>query len=268
MKRLQREIERIVGPLYASEWRKNRMREELLAHWSRLYDEELARVRDENRALDAARARFGDAAEISRTLQQSVPLVERVLFVRLPGGGWIERRADESAVGHILRVARWQVAWMTAANAGLVVVIAAIGQFVNRRPLPEKPPLANVAAFLGVCTLVNAVVVVAMPLGCEWMRRHADLYRVAARAERHKHACIVLVLVVSLAALGAGAAAAVAGLFEPLLGIPIVDITSFWLVVGIAGLVTLPLVIIQAWQQADAARRFEACCAADLDAAE
>jgi hypothetical protein len=78
------------------------MREELLAHLGAIYDQELTRLHDPAAALEAAADRFGDPAELSHELQNSLPAHERVNY-------FIERlvgyRAPESAPHFSFRMA-------------------------------------------------------------------------------------------------------------------------------------------------------------------
>jgi hypothetical protein len=78
-------VERIVRPVNAAERRKLRMRQELLAHLQATADEERGRSPgDERAAIERAKLRLGEPAELTRMLRQSVPVLERVLFARLP----------------------------------------------------------------------------------------------------------------------------------------------------------------------------------------
>jgi hypothetical protein len=65
-------VERAVRPVRASTPRKAKMRKELLAHVSDVYEEE-AKVGDEQVALARTQERFGPAAELTGQLQASVP---------------------------------------------------------------------------------------------------------------------------------------------------------------------------------------------------
>jgi hypothetical protein len=69
-------VERAVRPVCASTSRKRKMREELLAHVSDVFEEESARLGDELAALARTQERFGQAAELTVLLQASVPRVD------------------------------------------------------------------------------------------------------------------------------------------------------------------------------------------------
>ena len=66
-------VERIVRPVRASTPRKRKMREELLAHLSAIYDQELAKLGKPASALEAASRRLGDPAELARELEDALP---------------------------------------------------------------------------------------------------------------------------------------------------------------------------------------------------
>ena len=85
-------VERAVRPVRAGTPCKRKIREELLAHLTEIYDEELARLHDPAAAIDAAARRFGDPAELSRELEAALPFHERIShFVER----WFAWRAPE-----------------------------------------------------------------------------------------------------------------------------------------------------------------------------
>lgn len=71
-------VERAVRPVRATLARKRRMREELLSHLAGIFKEEAAKVGDEQAALRRAGERFGDPAQLSSQLQESVPRWDRL----------------------------------------------------------------------------------------------------------------------------------------------------------------------------------------------
>ena len=73
-------VERAVRPVQAGPKRKLRMREELLAHLTSIYDEEVARLGDEAAARAEAARRFGDPAALTSDLQATVTFPERLDF--------------------------------------------------------------------------------------------------------------------------------------------------------------------------------------------
>jgi hypothetical protein len=70
-------VERSVRPVQASTPRKGKMREELLAHVTAVFEEEAARLGDERLALERTEQRFGNLGELSGQLQGSVPVNDR-----------------------------------------------------------------------------------------------------------------------------------------------------------------------------------------------
>ena len=102
MRELMVHVERAVRAVHASPARKQRMRQELLAHLTGLVEEEKARGGDERQALARALQRFGDPAGLSQDLQASVPRPERWLsrlFFRGPGESGLRYGARIAALG-------------------------------------------------------------------------------------------------------------------------------------------------------------------------
>jgi hypothetical protein len=106
-------VERAVRPLRASTSRKRQMREELLAHVSGVFEEEFAQLRDDRAALERTALRFGNPAEVTSQLQESVPASDGIMRF------W-EGRPEESTLRGALRLA-----WVTGAF-GLVIFGAAM----------------------------------------------------------------------------------------------------------------------------------------------
>jgi len=131
LRRMRRRVEEAVGPIRASQTRKDRMREELYAHLhdSAEYEveETFERVPREEAALNAI-DRLGDSAELRARLEDAVPPVERIMFVNLPGLASVEswllarfgRREGES-------MARWAA----RLAAGYLIVLLFIALVVN-----------------------------------------------------------------------------------------------------------------------------------------
>ena len=92
-------VERAVRPVKASLPWKMKVREELIAHLTAVYEDELLRGGDETAASIMSVKRFGDPDEISRTLQKSLPASERfasfmdALLEPRSGESWIRLTA-------------------------------------------------------------------------------------------------------------------------------------------------------------------------------
>jgi hypothetical protein len=74
--RLKSLVERAVRPVQASNHHKWKVREELLAHVTAVFEEE-ARLGEERLALERTAQRFGNPAELAGQLQESVPTSDR-----------------------------------------------------------------------------------------------------------------------------------------------------------------------------------------------
>jgi hypothetical protein len=96
--RLKIIVERAVRPVRASTARKRKMREELLAHVVGVFEEEGGRLGDERAALERAALRFGNSAEVTSQLQESVPASDSIIRF------W-EGRPGEATLWILLRLA-------------------------------------------------------------------------------------------------------------------------------------------------------------------
>jgi len=70
--RLKIIVERSVRPVRASVYCKRKMREELLAHVSAVFEEESVKLGEEQAALERTELRFGNPVELTSALQESV----------------------------------------------------------------------------------------------------------------------------------------------------------------------------------------------------
>ena len=77
------------------------MREELLAHLTAIYDEEMAKLNDSAAALAETNRRFGDSGKLAHELEISLPWSERISFAVERHFGW---RAPESAARYCVRL--------------------------------------------------------------------------------------------------------------------------------------------------------------------
>jgi ATP-dependent Clp protease ATP-binding subunit ClpC len=102
--RLKIIVERAVRPVRASIGRKRKMREELLAHVVGVFEEESAKFGDEQAALQRTALRFGNPAEVTGQLQESVPAGDSI-------ARFFEGRPGEAAMWLPIRIACWAIAW-------------------------------------------------------------------------------------------------------------------------------------------------------------
>jgi len=77
--RLKIIVERSVRPVRASIYCKRKMREELLAHVSAVFEEESVKLGEEQAALERTELRFGNPVELTSELQESVSAKDVIL---------------------------------------------------------------------------------------------------------------------------------------------------------------------------------------------
>jgi hypothetical protein len=94
-------VERTVRPVRVSSSLKRKMREELLAHVSAVFEEEAAKLGNERVALERTAERFGNPADLTGQLQGSVPACDFLL--RFLEG--LAHRPGESALRRAVRYA-------------------------------------------------------------------------------------------------------------------------------------------------------------------
>jgi hypothetical protein len=131
-------IERIVRPVRARTPRKRKMREELLAHLSVIYDQELAKLHTPAAALEAASRRLGDPTELSSELEAALPYYERI-------GNFIERWFAWRAPESIARYA-WRQAVLTFYILALVFPLLAAAVILRYSWIPDTKTLVRVLA--------------------------------------------------------------------------------------------------------------------------
>lgn len=125
-------IEQAVGPVRGSDARKDRMREELAAHLAASWQEECGR--DEGDAPEErVLRRLGPIDELTRSLQDSVPRLERWLFTPLPGSDRmdrmdrrLQRSEGETPFRHAARIATVMIAVLATLELAVVPLAIAI----------------------------------------------------------------------------------------------------------------------------------------------
>jgi hypothetical protein len=91
-------VERAVRPVLASTYHKRKMREELLSHVSEVFEEESVKLNDVRAALEQTALRFGNPADVTGQLQESVPASDGIRR-------YCEARPGESMLRGALRFA-------------------------------------------------------------------------------------------------------------------------------------------------------------------
>lgn len=100
MEALRIHVERLVRPIRAYGGRKNKMREELLAHLEQRVSDARERGLAEDDAIALAIEGMGDPAQLRAELQATIPTIERLSFVHLPVDAldaWFDKRDGETA---------------------------------------------------------------------------------------------------------------------------------------------------------------------------
>jgi ATP-dependent Clp protease ATP-binding subunit ClpC len=144
-------VERAIRPVRAGIARKRKMREELLAHVVGVFEEEAARLGDDRVALERTALRFGNPAEVTIQLQESVPTGDR---------------SGASAL--------WRAAQLAAAFGALGFVPLGIGLLIHGPPRgSEWLTVPLMMAFLAFCsTLLTHGMRQSLlgPAGPSWLR--------------------------------------------------------------------------------------------------
>lgn len=126
MNALKIHVERIVRPIRASVKRKNRMREELLAHLIAGYKDERKEMGSDEEAIEQVIERLGAVEAVRRDLETTVPKLESIGCIRiLPGMDAIlrnEKRSGESTWRYAARGATYIAVFLTP-----VIIIASAG---------------------------------------------------------------------------------------------------------------------------------------------
>ncbi len=143
-------VEQVVRPLRASVPRKRKLREELLAHLSAIYEEEKSTHRDPAAALKAAAERFGNPDTLAGEFSRDVPLYERIGFYLERWLGW---RAPESAAQYTFRIAI-QMAVFTAANCCFLAAVIARKAGWTAGTLHSVAPIAGFLFLLPLDTFL------------------------------------------------------------------------------------------------------------------
>jgi hypothetical protein len=152
-------VERAVRPVRASTSRKRKMREELLAHVSGVFEVESAGLGDDRLALARTAQRFGDPAEVTSHLQETVPWIDRMAWLVVPPL-WC-RRPEESrwrfAVRQCLELSFFLL-WTGTGGSILLLGITFLAIPEMRQSLVPARELPLLLGGAGIGLLVSIVV--------------------------------------------------------------------------------------------------------------
>jgi ATP-dependent Clp protease ATP-binding subunit ClpC len=185
MKELMVPVERAVRPVQAAAARKRRMRRELLAHLTGIYEQERARG-DESQALARALRRFGNPADLARELQASVPRPERWEVGLV---GLFRRRPGEGGFRPALRLAALVAVFVFAALFLIPLVRVAAGD-----------DWSDVRIGLAPQAVVTGYVFLSVFAGCGLCRALADRLGAAALLRASAYGVVILLVGVALVA--------------------------------------------------------------------
>jgi hypothetical protein len=157
---LEKLVERIVQPARASRSRKRDMQRELVAHVLAVFEEERVRLGDEQSALQRTVLRFGEPAELSDELQQSITVVGHA--------GWLLEVVCGFLLGcRMLKHDRLYNIFLALIGVnllcGLCLLIFLLGMPPDARPwmrIPQwsLPPLALIHGFYLLAITVTLAV--------------------------------------------------------------------------------------------------------------
>ena len=139
-------VERVVRPVAAGPRRKQRMREELLAHLTGIYEEELAKLGAAPAAQSETVRRFGEPAMLTADLQHSVSWRDKIDARLNRAFGW---RPGESPVRLSARLAG-----LTALLILMFLALTLMGAKVGRTDdptVPSTPALLRLFGALLAC---------------------------------------------------------------------------------------------------------------------
>jgi hypothetical protein len=162
-------VERAVRPVRASTSRKRKMREELLAHVVGVFAEESAKLGDERAAVERTALRFGNPAEVTSQLQESVPARDAV------------RRYWEGRPGEPAWRTAIRLAWVSGTFALVVAVsFLAVASFTvgSVGAWPREALILSLCAVLAIPAWLSGLVFLTSfmekalygPAGRSWLK--------------------------------------------------------------------------------------------------
>jgi hypothetical protein len=150
LRKLKIVVEQAVRPVEASVFCKRKMREELLAHVSDVFEEEAAKLGEEQAALERTALRFGNPVELTSQLQESVSASDVIL-----------RFVESSALQHGRSPYRRAVRNASVALFAFAVLFLSSNSW--HASMTECPFILAVPVFVFCLTLLT-----------DWMRQALD----------------------------------------------------------------------------------------------
>ncbi len=256
MSDLRKFVERIVRPIQGSQGRKNRMRADLLAHFERLVEDEQRAPEGAEGALERARVRLGDAAELISQLQDTVPAWERWACWPVPGLRHLERQPSESMSHFLARQIRFQLIAGSLAWGGMIAAAVAMGS-----PVARKSPLTGIA----IAILVQGYLTGALLL-TDATRRCCQAWPGAGPSQRRLLTLRLGTFALAHAGLAALLTIVILSAMDRTAGGMVFSPATVWGSGGFAALASLPLLAVQAWSAGRQVRQFDNWDGLDLSA--
>jgi hypothetical protein len=154
---LRKQVERAVRPVLATEQRKLRMREELLAHLTAIFVEEHQQLGDETAALAKSRGRFGNPADLTTELNRSVGPWQRFAAAGEHWERWLDKTFAKKKDESLSRYAMRSLMSSTVLAIGMMVEVCGIVWTIGGLPdsgtlfmLPRLFPLMFVSQWSNV----------------------------------------------------------------------------------------------------------------------
>ena len=169
MEQLRIHVERIVRPVRAAAGRKNKMRNELLAHLVQKAEALIADGADESVACAEAIQQLGDPATLWADLQRTVPALERLACLPLPASPFLDRYFEKDEGETPLHFALVRTSHM-ALVIGAILLIAATVRWSGLFPFRQRN--ANPAAY---CLMVLSFSYLSVVVGSFVTYYFADL---------------------------------------------------------------------------------------------
>jgi hypothetical protein len=108
-----------VRPVRCGAARKRAMRDELFTHLIETFERELSQGDEESAALERTAARFGSPAELTASLQASIPIYSRLKWFidyawSRDGESWVVRAVRQALIGQMLLLLLLGMPWLLA----------------------------------------------------------------------------------------------------------------------------------------------------------
>ncbi|MCX5771447.1 MAG: permease prefix domain 1-containing protein [Candidatus Hydrogenedentes bacterium] len=178
MDQLRVHVERIVRPIRATAGRKNKMREELLAHLMQKAEALMAKGADEATACAQAIEQLGGPAALRADLQATVPALERLACLPLPASPFLDRYFEKDEGETPLHFALVRTSHMALA-IGAILLVAATVRWSGLFPFRQRN--ANPRAYCLIMMSFSYLSVVVSSFVCYYFADVTGLRRLMSK---------------------------------------------------------------------------------------